>query len=160
MKMLKLAPLALVAFLVACADATAPAPAATLRPTDAPSSLLSADEGVHMITDSVDAAGNTIMIAEYAAGVSLNDPVAPPIGSVTIKTVVPLISSGSSRTPCITSTIVRTEAVSGWTASVKKAGGCDKEIQVQFENKSAKLRADFSFLYLFGKTRIDGGLIK
>ena len=43
---------------------------------------------------------------------------------------------------------------------MKKPGGCDKEIQVQFENKATRLRADFSFLYLFGKTRIDGGLIR
>ena len=42
---------------------------------------------------------------------------------------------------------------------MKKSGGCDKEIQVQFENKAAKLRADFSFLYIFGKTRIDFGAI-
>ena len=122
--------------------------------------LLGPDEGVRMITDSVDVRGTTIMVAEYAAGVTLHDPTSSPIGSVVIQTIIPLLAPGSSKTPCLTSTIVRTEALAGWTASVKKPGGCDKEIQVQFENTTTRQRADFSFLYLFGKTRIDSGLIK
>lgn len=160
MKISHLVPLTLAVLLVACSDATSPATASSLRPTDAPAALLGRDEGVRIITDSVDVHGTTILVAEYAAGVYENDPVSPPIGSVVIQTIIPLIAPGSSKTPCITSTIVRTETVTGWTASVKKPGGCDKEIQVQFENKATRLRADFSFLYLFGKTRIDGGLIK
>lgn len=160
MKKLHLVPFVLAALIAACADSTAPVPGSSLRPNDTPSALLGSDEGVRIITDSVDARGNTIMIAEYAAGVSQNDPTAAPIGSVVIQTLIPFVASGSSKTPCITSTIVRTETVAGWTASVKKAGGCDKDIQVQFENKELKQRADFSFLYIFGKTRIDSGLIK
>jgi hypothetical protein len=160
MKLFQLAPLALVALFAACADATAPASSASLRPSNRPAALLGADEGVRIISDSTDARGTTTMIAEYGAGVRLDQPDTPPIGSVVIKTVIPVLTSGSSKTPCITSTIVRTETVAGWTASVKKAGGCDKEIQVQFENQSLRERADFSFLYIFGKTRIDGGLIK
>ena len=159
MKLSYLAPLALAALLAACADTTAPAPAPALHSSDRPTALLAAGEGVRIITDSTDARGNTTMIAEYAAGVYLDQPDAPAIGSVVIKTVIPAIVSGSTKTPCITSTIVRTETVEGWTASVKKPGGCDKDIQVQFENASLKQRADFSFLYIFGKTRIDGGAI-
>jgi hypothetical protein len=159
-KIFHLAPLVFAALFAACTDATAPAPVSSLRPTATPSALLGPDEGVRMITDSVDARGTTIMVAEYAAGVTLNDPTSSPIGSVVIQTIIPLLTPGSSKTPCITSTIVRTETVAGWTASVKKPGGCDKEIQVQFENNTTRQRADFSFLYLFGKTRIDSGLIK
>lgn len=160
MKILRFAPLALAAFFVACADATAPTSSTSLRPSDRPAALLGADEGVRIISDSTDASGTMTMIGEYAAGIRLDEPTTPPIGSVVIKTVIPSLTGGSSKTPCITSTIVRTETVAGWTASVKKPGGCDKEIQVRFENKSSGERADFSFLYIFGKTRIDGGLIK
>ena len=130
-----------------------------MRPADTPAALLSAGEGLRTIVDSVDARDNTTMIAEYAAGTDLQNPDAPAIGSVTIRTFIPAIVSGASKTPCITSTIVSIESVAGWTSSVKKSGGCDKEIQVQFDNKSAKLRADCSFLYIFGKTRIDFGAI-
>jgi hypothetical protein len=160
MKISSLTPLLLAAVFAACADATSPAPISSLRPTSTPSALLGANEGVRLISDSVDAQGTSITVAEYPAGILLNDSVTPPIGSVVIQTIIPAITAGTSKTPCITRTIVRTETVVGWTASVKKAGGCDKEIEVQFENRAAKLRADFSFLFIPGKTRIDSGLIK
>jgi len=160
MKLSHLAPVALAALFAACADITASSSSASLRAADKPAALLSAGEGIRTILDSVDARGNTTVIAEYAAGTDLDNPDAPAIGSVTIRTLIPAVASGSSRTPCITSTIVATETVAGWTSSVKKPGGCDKEIQVQFENKSTRQRADFSFLYIFGKTRIDFGAIK
>jgi hypothetical protein len=164
MKILPFVALAFAASFAACADATAPATASAspsaLRPTDTPSALLGPNEGIRTISDTTDAAGTTTTIAEYPAGIVLNDTVTPPIGSVVIKTVIPAFTDGSSKEPCITSTIVRTETVAGWTASVKKPGGCDKPIEVQFENKSEKKRADFSFLFIPGKTRIDLGLIK
>jgi hypothetical protein len=143
---------------IAAPDATAPAP----RP---PSFLLGPDESVRMISDSTDARGNEIMVAEYAAGVYLNlsdDPlgVGGSVASVTIKTVIPAITAGSSSGPCITSSIVQIQTTSGWVSSVKKPGGCDKEIVVGLENRTRNVKAQFSFLYIFGKTRIDSGLIR
>lgn len=152
-------PLALVAFLAACSqDTTAPRTSSIAAPTSA-AALLNPGEGMNIISQESDAFGNFVMIAEYGAGVYQSDTTGFLAGSVTIKTVVPQVSSGTTKMPCITSTIVRVDTQAGWTSSVKKPGGCDKEIQVQLENKSLKQRADFSFLYIFGKTRIDGGLI-
>jgi hypothetical protein len=159
MKLSRVAPIVLAALLAACADTTAPTASSSLRPSERPAALLSADEFTRTILDTTDARGTQTMIAEYAAGIDLDNRDAAPIGSVIIKTVVPVLTAGSSKTPCITSTVLSTETVAGWTASVKKPGGCDKQIEVQFENKSTKQRADFSFLYIFGKTRIDFGAI-
>jgi hypothetical protein len=146
-----------VAALSACAgDAVSPAAAPAPR---APSLLLGADEGMRVLSDSTDAYGNTIMVAEYAAGVYAT-PGTAPVASVTIRTFIPALSSGSSSEPCITSTIDKIETTTGWTASVKKPGGCDKEIVVGLENRSRNQKAQFSFLYIFGKTRIDSGLIR
>jgi hypothetical protein len=83
------------------------------------------------------------------------------IGSVTIRTFIPVSASGAtSRGPCITSTVETTETTPGWTATIKKPGGCDKEIAVRFENGSTNQRADFSFLFIPGKTRIDFGTVQ
>jgi len=158
MKLSHIAPIVLAALLAACADTTAPAASTALRAADRPAALLAPGEGTRMILDSTDDRGNNTMIAEYAAGVDLANPDAAAIGSVTIRTFIPAFSASSKF--CITSTILGTEAVAGWTASVKKPGGCDKQIEVQFENKSTRQRADFSFLYVAGKTRIDFGAIK
>lgn len=143
----------------ACGDATSPD--ASTRPVPStPSRLLGVNEYGRMIVDTSDAAGNHTMVAEYPAGVyTLPNGDGASVGSVTIRTFIPGSGNGSSKF-CITSTIDRVETTPGWTASVKKAGGCDKEIGVQLENKSTKQRADFSFLYVAGKTRIDYGAVR
>jgi hypothetical protein len=159
MKATRFIPLALAALLAACSqDTTAPSSSSIAAPSAA-AALLGPGEGLRIISEETDAFGNTTMIAEYAAGVYQSDTTGFMAGSVTIKTVIPQSSAGSSKSPCITSSIVRVETQTGWTSSVKKPGGCDKPIEVQLENKSLKQRADFSFLYMFGKTRIDSGLI-
>jgi hypothetical protein len=50
--------------------------------------------------------------------------------------------------------------VPGWTAEVKKSGGCNKSIEVEFENDDTDQSADFKFLTEPGKTRIDLGLVQ
>jgi hypothetical protein len=98
------------------------------------------------------------MITEYAAGIYTQpDGVSGSVASVTVKTVVPA-TSGTSGT-CITSTIVSVETTPGWRAEVKKPGGCDKEIVVALTNAATGQRADFRYLYIAGKTRIDQGLV-
>jgi hypothetical protein len=166
MKHARLVPLALALFLGACSpDANGPAapPDALLAAT--PSALVGPNENLAILSDTTDAAGNHVMIAEYAAGTYFpDDTTGKSVASVTIKTVVPRVKDGvvytSSTMPCITSTVVKTETTPGWTASVKKPGGCDKEIVVLLSNKSTKQSATFSFLYIFGKTRIDFGAVR
>jgi hypothetical protein len=124
--------------------------------------MLGPGEGIRTIQDTVDAAGNTIMIAEYPAGTyfPVDGSEGGSVASVTIRTFIPWsLNSGSSGT-CITSTIQRVETTPGWTASIKKPGGCDKTIEVQLENKSTRQKAVFSFLYIAGKTRIDFGAVR
>ena len=98
------------------------------------------------------------MVTEFAAGTyTLPDGTSASVGSVTVKTVVP--GTGPTSGSCITSTVVSTETTDGWTATVKKPGGCDKEIVVQFENAATGQKAEFRYLYIFGKTRIDAGRV-
>ena len=85
-------------------------------------------------------------------------PPALSVASVTIKTVAPL-GVGSS-TYCITSTIEKVETIPGWTYQIKKAGGCNAEIRVGLENPTTKQKADFAFLMMPGKTKIDFGAIR
>jgi hypothetical protein len=146
----------LAAAVVACgADTTAPADA--LRPSAAPHLLLAPGEFSRGIVDSTDAAGNHILVTEYAAGTYTQpDGTSGSVASVTIKNVIPP-TNGSGE--CITSTVLSTETTPGWTARVKKPGGCDKEIVVELENASTGQKATFRFLYIFGKTRIDAGLV-
>jgi hypothetical protein len=151
---------ACLAALAGC-SADVAAPDAVAPTASRPSLLLAAGEGVRIISDTTDAAGTTTMVGEYAAGVyTLPDGTGGSVASVTIKTVIPGLASGSSSEPCITSSIVTVETTSGWKSSVKKPGGCDKEIVVALENAATRQRAQFSFLYIFGKTRIDSGLIR
>lgn len=140
---------------VACArDPLAPATSAA----STPAFLLGPGEYFVVRSDTVDAAGNETTVAEYAAG-TYADPARAPAGSVTIRTVLPASAGGSSKS-CITSTVVRTETRPGWTATVKKAGGCDKEIGVELANAATRERAQFSFLMVAGKTRIDYGQVR
>ena len=150
------------AALAACSrDLTSPNAARSLAPSAGPSALLGVNESTRTIADSTDAAGNTVMVVEYAAGTYvLPNGDGASVGSVTIRTVLPGAASASSAKACVTSTIVGVETTPGWTASVKKSGGCNKDIEVQLENKATKQRADFSFLMEPGKTRIDFGLVR
>ena len=127
-----------------------------------PSFLLSPEESQRTIADSTDAPGNHVMVVEYAAGTyTLADGTGGSVASVTIKTVIPFSPLGTSSSgACITSTVQAVDATPGWTASVKKPGGCDREIVVSLENRATGQRAQFSFLYIFGKTRIDFGAVR
>ena len=148
----------LAATLAACGrDTVAPEPA--LRaPIVAPSALLASGEFSRAIVDSTDSAGNHVMVTEFAAGsFTQPDGVSGSVASVTIKTVVPPTNTSGS---CITSTVVSTETTPGWTATIKKPGGCDKEIVVALENRTTNQKAEFRFLYIFGKTRIDAGAVR
>lgn len=149
--------LLLAAALAACTgDAVAPDTAG--RPPVAPQFLLAPGESFRTVVDSTDAAGNVVMINEYAAGIYTQpDGSSGSVASVTVKTFVPATSGTSGS--CITSTIVSIETTPGWRAEVKKPGGCDKEIVVALSNSTTGQRADFRYLYIAGKTRIDQGFV-
>jgi hypothetical protein len=135
--------------------------AAARRSPAAPHLLLGPGESTRMLVDSTDAAGNHVMVAEYAAGVYTQpDGTSGSVASITIRTLIPASLGGSSSRACITSTILGVETTAGWTASVKKPGGCDKEIGVEFANAATRQKAVFSFLYIAGKTRIDFGAVR
>jgi hypothetical protein len=153
----------LLAALAACGqDASGPvAPEAQPAPGATPSFLLAPGEGVRTISDTTDAAGNQVVVAEYAAGVYYQpDGEMASVASVVIKTVIPTLPSGSSKEPCITSTVQAVETTPGWTSKIKKSGGCDEEIVVELSNRSTDQQARFRFLMIFGKTRIDSGLVR
>jgi len=156
----RLALVASLAGLAACASEPL-APVTTDATALAPSFLLSPEESQRTIADSTDAFGNHVMVVEYAAGtLSLTDATAGSVASVTIKTVIPSSPFGTSSSgACITSTVQAVETTAGWAATVKKPGGCDKEIVVSLENGTTGQKATFRFLYIFGKTRIDFGLV-
>jgi hypothetical protein len=151
-------PVLLLAALLAACTGDAVTPDAGGRSPETPQLLLAPGESFRTIADSTDAAGNLVMVNEYAAGIYTQpDGVSGSVASVTVKTVVPA-TSGTSGT-CITSTIVGIETTPGWTATVKKPGGCDKEIVVALANAATGQRADFRYLYIAGKTRIDQGAV-
>ncbi|RKG92757.1 hypothetical protein D7V97_40600 [Corallococcus sp. CA053C] len=121
--------------------------------------LLGPGEHMREVSSTTDAAGNQTFVTEYAAGIyNLPDGQSGSVASVTIKTFIP--ATGGTSGSCITSTIEKLEAVPGWTTTVNRAGGCDREIRVEVSNSSTRQEADFSFLMIFGKTRIDSGLIR
>ena len=154
-KLLRLSAVASIAALAACqSDVVGPSSSVA---SDTPSLLVAPGENLNTIADSVDASGNHIMVTEYAAGTTA---AGTSVASVTIRTVVPNVAGSTSSGACITSTIQRIETTPGWTSSVKKSGGCDKTIEVLLENKSTGQKAVFSFLYIFGKTRIDFGAVR
>jgi hypothetical protein len=159
-RLLRLTAVASIAALAAC-QSDVVGPSRPIVAAESPSLLVAPGEGMRTIQDTVDAAGNTVMVVEYAAGtyVSADSPEGNSVASVTIRTVIPRISTGSSGA-CITSTIEKVETIPGWTASIKKPGGCDKTIEVSLENTTARQKAVFSFLYIFGKTRIDFGAVR
>ncbi|GMU03522.1 hypothetical protein KH5H1_76440 [Corallococcus caeni] len=121
--------------------------------------LLGPGEFSREISSTTDAAGNQTFVTEYAAGnYTLPDGQSGSVASVTIKTFIP--ATGGTSGSCITSTIEKLEAVPGWTTTVNRAGGCDREIRVEVSNPTTRQKADFSFLMIFGKTRIDSGAIR
>ena len=154
-----LAGLAGLAVLAACGrDPVAPH-AAALAPASAPAFLLAPGEWSRTLVDSTDAQGTHVFVTEYAAGVYA-DPTRAPAASVTIRTVIPATAGGPKSKACITSTIDHLDTQLGWAATVKKPGGCDKEIGVALANAATGERAEFSFLYVAGKTRIDAGAVR
>jgi len=144
--------------LAACGrDAVSP-DLAPRAPIVGPSLLLAPGEFNHTIVDSTDSAGNHVTVTEWAAGTYTQpDGVTASVASVTVKTVVPPTNGSGS---CITSTVVSTETTPGWTATIKKPGGCDKEIVVTLENDTTNQKAEFRYLVVFGKTRIDVGAVR
>jgi len=151
-------PVLLLAAALAACNGDAVAPDTGGHSPVAPRLLLGPGESFRTVADSTDAAGNTVMITEYAAGIYTQpDGVSGSVASITVKTVIPA-TLGTSGT-CITSTIVSIETTPGWRAEVKKAGGCDREIVVALTNADTGQRADFRYLYIAGKTRIDQGLV-
>jgi hypothetical protein len=155
-RLLALVPAILIGLTACQSDIAAP----TTRGASGASRLVEPGQSSVTILDTVDAAGTRTTIAEYAAGViqPVGDELSTSIGSVTIKTVIPAVFTSSKS--CVTSTIVATDATTGWTSEVKKSGGCNKTIEVQFENTSTRQRAEFQFLMEPGKTRIDFGAVR
>ena len=140
--------------------ATGPA-AVALAPSATPAHLLTTDEYIRILVDSTDARGNHVMVAEYPAGIeTLADGSSRYVASIVVRSFMPAAPSGSSSGACITSTIDRMETLAGWTTSVKKPGGCDKEIVVALENRTTGQRSQFSLLYIPGKTRVDTGIVR
>ncbi|HKN68934.1 MAG TPA: hypothetical protein VJW73_21770 [Gemmatimonadaceae bacterium] len=148
----------LAATLAACGRETVATQPAARTPVSAPSLLLAPGEFNNTLVDSTDSAGNHIMVTEWAAGTYTQpDGVTASVASVTVKTVIPPTNGSGS---CITSTVVSTETTPGWTATIKKPGGCDKEIVVGLENATTNQKAEFRYLVIFGKTRIDAGAVR
>ncbi|MEQ1690184.1 MAG: hypothetical protein ABMA00_02775 [Gemmatimonas sp.] len=142
--------------LSACSDApSAPQMDSAIPAT--PSALIAVGDGSWHILAEYQQGNNNV--AEYELGAALLGEEYQ--GSVFIRVSVPAIVSpvAGSSMPCITSTIMRTEVRAGWTASIKKAGGCDKPIQVDFSSKSGQ-RATFKWTYIFGLTKVDHGAVR
>ena len=148
----------LAATLAACSRDTVAPELAARAPLVAPSLLLAPGEFNRTLVDSTDSAGNHITIAEWAAGIYTQpDGVTGSVASVTVKTVVPPTNGSGS---CITSTVISIDTTPGWRATVRKPGGCDKEIVVGLENDTTNQKAEFRYLVIFGKTRIDAGAVR
>jgi hypothetical protein len=157
----RLSLLLLTAALAGCGQDAGPTAPEALAPAGASARMLAPGEGLRILEQYIDAAGNSVLIAEYGAGgFAADDPRIGPVATITIKTVAPPLVAGSTSAPCITSTIVKIEKLAGWTTTVKKPGGCDKEIVVDLENATTQESAQFRFLYIYGKTKIDSGLIR
>jgi hypothetical protein len=121
-----------------------------------PSRLFDVDSGSFRILADYYSGVNHIM--EFEVGAALLNREFQ--GSVYIRVSVPPIPVPVPPTiPCITSSIMQTETRPGWTATVKKAGGCDKDIIVDFSN-AARQRATFKWTYRYGITKIDPCVVR
>lgn len=146
----------LVAVVGACSsDATAPT--ARLVPTDV-NNLFAVGEGSYRLLADYYVGQNHILDQELGAAL-LNR--VEYQGSVHIRTSIPpvLVPGPTSSLPCITNTITRIETRPGWTATVKKPGGCGKDIEVQFSN-AQKQRATFKHTLTWGLTKVDHGAVR
>jgi hypothetical protein len=129
------------------------------RPVRA-SALLGPNEGVRVLTDSVDANGNTTLVQEFGMGVyTLPNGDGGTVASVIIRTFIPNVSPTSS-SYCLTHSIVSTEAIEGIKLTIKKSGGCNKDIEILIEQPATKQKATFRFSMVPGKTVIDSGLLR
>ena len=81
------------------------------------------------------------------------------VASVTIRTFIPNTSPAESGY-CLTHSIVGTEAIPGITLTIKKSGGCNKDIEILIEQPATKKKATFKFSMVPGKTVIDTGLLR
>jgi len=153
--------LALIGTAALAACSTDPmSPTATARPTTA-SALLAPGEGVRLISDSVDARGNTILVQEFGIGAyTLPTGEYGTVASVVIQSILPGPSTPVTSKTCLTHSIVRTETTPGNVLTVKKSGGCNKDIEILIEQQATGLRATFRFSMVPGKTVIDSGLLR
>ena len=142
--------------LAACSgDVTSPT--STSSNALAPRAILDPNEGIRIITDSVDASGNTILVQEFPMGiVTQADGTASAVASVTIKSVIS--GTASSSKACITSSIVATDALPDVSLSIKKSGGCNKDIEILIQQ--GNLKATFKFSMVPGRTVIDSGALR
>jgi hypothetical protein len=56
--------------------------------------------------------------------------------------------------------IVRMEAIPGIRLTIKKSGGCNKDIEILIEQPATNKKATFKFSMVPGKTVIDSGLLR
>lgn len=144
--------------LSACQNESPLSPSTAIATPAAPKSLIAVGDGSFHILSEQYIGSN--FVSEYELGAALLGEEYQ--GSVFIRVSVPQVTSPTTNSalPCITSTIIKTESRPGWAASVKKAGGCDKPIEIAFENASTKQRATFKWTYIFGLTKVDHGAVK
>jgi hypothetical protein len=143
--------------LMACGGELPTAPTTTTTASVAPTNLIAAGDGAwHTLREYF---VGTTYVTELELGAALLGEEYQ--GSVFIKLSVPQVTGTptSSTMPCITSTVMKTEVRAGWTASIKKPGGCDKSIEVDFTSKT-KQRATFKWTYIFGLTKVDFGAVR
>ncbi len=146
----------LVAALAACsADVTAPS--ARILPTDV-NNLFAVGEGSYRLLADYYEGPNHILDQELGAALLNGEEYQ---GSVYIRTSIPpVLEWGPSSTlPCITNTISKIETRPGWTATVKKPGGCGGSIEVQFAI-AQKQRATFKHTLTWGLTKVDHGAVR
>lgn len=152
-----LVPMLALAMATACSGDATTAPTASAELVTEPSRLFEVDSGSFRILADYYSGANHIMEFELGAAL-LNGREYQ--GSAYIRVSVPPIPTPiPSSMPCITSTLLKTEVRPGWKATVRKAGGCDKDIVIDFAN-NAKQRATFTWRYVFGLSKVDHGAVR
>jgi hypothetical protein len=152
-----LAPVLAIALLSACAAESPLAPSSRAAMVGEPSRLFEVDSGSFRILADYYSGANHIMEFELGAAL-LNQQEYQ--GSVYIRVSIPPVPvPAPTSMPCITSSILKTEVRPGWKATVKKSGGCDKDIVVDFTN-AARQRATFKWTYVFGLSKVDHGAVR
>lgn len=138
-------------------DVTAPAPTARPLPTEV-NHLFNVGEGSYRLLADYFVGPNHVLDQELGAAL-LNGQEYQ--GSVYIRVSIPpvLVPGPTSSLPCITSSILKIETRPGWSAAVRKAGGCGKDIEVQFSN-AQRQRATFKYTFTWGLTKVDHGAVK